>query len=611
MLAEMTPPIPPEASKEIEKVKSLVAKHFPVYDVRVSYDVVEFFVRIDKATLEDTFEKMREDMSGQGYIPMILYDKGEHIVTVARKPPQKFRSFYVNLAMLAVTLVTTIIAGAFYWAGYGTDSEELITAETLSMGFLTFALPLLGILGIHELGHYFMARHRKVAASLPFFIPFIPPLGTLGAFISLRDPIPNKKRLIEIGVAGPIAGFLLTIPIAILGLILTNDVAKPVPDNVDPSGMIGVGFPLIYMWIAELVPATGDYLLHPTAFAAWVGFLVTAINLLPAGQLDGGHIARALLGSRAKYLSWAVVGVLVALSYWYTGWILFALFVLFVGVRHPPPLNDISELDWKRKGLGAFAIVMLVIAFVPQPLSPISADYSFELEPLADTNATISAGASMVFPVDVNNTGNALNEIRFVTESGTSELTVKYKSHSEEDSAYVSSYRMFLNSSEASTLDLMVMVAASAVPGDVDRVVVKAVSANTSIERRVELNITVGNPIVTFQHDTEMFVPIGDQANSTVEVENLGDSSVSLTMQVVSSYSWVVAVVYAAPTEYQNATDWLNLTVPAQGSVNFTLTVLALDPAYSNVYDVTIGVYYNEDGNLVFLQNLAIEVTVG
>jgi len=605
----MTPPIPPEASKEIEKVKSLVAKHFPVYDVRVNYDVVEFFVRIDNATLEDTFERMREEMAGQGYIPMIIYDKGEHIVTVARKPAQRFRSFYVNLAMLAITLVTTIVAGAFYWSGYGTDGDALLTAETLGMGFLTFALPLLGILGVHELGHYFMARRRKVAASLPFFIPFIPPLGTLGAFISLRDPIPNKKRLVEIGVAGPIAGFLLTIPIAIIGLILTNEVAKPVPDNVDPSGMIGVGFPLIYMWISELVPATGDYLLHPTAFAAWVGFLVTAINLLPAGQLDGGHIARALLGRRAKFLSWAVVAVLIVLSYWYTGWILFALFVLFLGVKHPPPLNDISGLDWKRKGLGIFAIVILIIAFVPTPLSPISADYSFELEPQVDANATISAGASMVFPVTVNNTGNALNEIRFVTESGSSDFLVRYKQQTEDDSAYESTYRMFLNSSELRTLDISVTVASDAVPGENASVVVKAISANTSIERRLELNITTGNPIVTFQHESEIFIPIGDRANSTIEIENAGSASVDLTMEVVSSYMYIDAILYTTSPEDPGATTWLNVTVPALSNATAGLTIFVWSPAYSGVYDVTVRVYYNEDGNLVFLQNIAIQVT--
>jgi hypothetical protein len=365
------------------------------------------------------------------------------------------------------------------------------------------------------------------------------------------------------------------------------------------------------MWISELGPATGDYLLHPTAFAAWVGFLVTAINLLPAGQLDGGHIARALLGNRAKYLSWAVVGVLIVLSYWYTGWILFALFVLFIGVKHPPPLNDISGLDWKRKGLGIFAIVMLVIAFVPQPLSPISPDYSFELEPQGDTNATVSAGASIVFPVTVNNTGNALNEIRFVTESGTSDFVVRYKQQTEDDSAYGSTYRMFLNSSESRTLDISVTVVSDAVPGENASVVVKAASANTSIERRLELNITTGSPIVTFQHESEIFIPIGDQANSTIEIQNAGSASVALTMQVVSSYAWILAVVYTPPTEYSDATAWLNVTVPALGNVTAWLTILVLDPAYSNAYDVTVSVYYNEDGNLVFLQNIVIQVTAG
>ncbi|MDQ1371243.1 MAG: Peptidase protein [Candidatus Thermoplasmatota archaeon] len=309
---------PPDATKEIELVKGLVARHFPVYDVKVDYDVVQFYCKIDDATLEDSFEKLREDMSPHGYIPMVTYDKGEHIIMVARKPAAKYKSVGVNLAMLIVTFVAMMFAGIYNWSSYAdVPSDELYSAGTVFNGILYFALPLMAILGVHELGHYFMARRRKVAASLPFFIPSFPPLGTFGAFISLRDPIPNRKSLLEIGVAGPLAGLALAIPIGILGLMLTNAGAKLVPEDIGSENLVQISFPMIYLWLERLVPIQGDYLLHPTAFAAWVGFLVTALNLLPAGQLDGGHIARALFGHHAKYASWAAIAVLIALSFFY------------------------------------------------------------------------------------------------------------------------------------------------------------------------------------------------------------------------------------------------------------------------------------------------------
>ena len=384
---------PPDASKEIELVKGLVARYFPVYDVKVNYDVVQFFCRIDETTLEDNFERLREEMSPHGYIPMITYDKGEHVIMVGRKPPAKYKSIYVNLAMLVITFLAMMFAGILDWGSYADVPEnEMFSAENILTGILVFTLPLMAILGVHELGHFFMARRRKVAASLPFFIPSVPPLGTFGAFISLRDPIPNRKSLLEIGVAGPLAGLALAIPIGILGLILTNMEARPVPLDIGSEGLVRISFPMIYLWLEELVPLQGDYLLHPTAFAAWVGFLVTALNLLPAGQLDGGHIARALLGPNAKYASWAAIAALIALSFYYWSWLLFAILILFLGAKHPPPLNDITKLDTRRKMVGVFAFVVLIIAFVPIPMTPVLADCSFEMTSVDDTAVTIVPG---------------------------------------------------------------------------------------------------------------------------------------------------------------------------------------------------------------------------
>ena len=209
----------------------------------------------------------------------------------------------------------------------------------LLMGAITFAFPLMLILGLHELGHYFMSRRHHVSASLPFFIPLPPypvsPLGTMGAFISVREPIPNKKALLDIGIAGPICGFIVALPVTILGLFLTVRYAHPVPADV--TNYFIPGDSILYLAIGWLFPGSANYMIHPVAFAGWVGFLVTSINLLPVGQLDGGHIAQAILGEKAKFLGYASIGLMLVIGLYAPSWLFFAFFVILLGIRHPPP----------------------------------------------------------------------------------------------------------------------------------------------------------------------------------------------------------------------------------------------------------------------------------
>lgn len=495
----MVPPIPPEASKEIELIKALVAKHFPVYDVRVSYDVVQFFCRIEPTILEESFDQMREEMAAQGYIPMLTYEKGEHIVQVARKPKTKYRSVYVNLAFLIITMITTSLAGLSLWVGYAdVPSDERWAAESWLMGALTFAIPLLLILGVHELAHYYMARRRRIAASLPFFIPGPPTLiGTFGALISIRDPIPNRKAMLEIGVAGPIAGFVLSIPLAILGLILTNDGAKLVPVN-EGGNVINISFPAIYIFLEQLVPIEGDYMLHPTAFAAWAGVFVTALNLLPVGQLDGGHVARALMGDKARYLSWATLAAMIALSMFFFGWLILAILVLFLGARHPPPLNDISKLGKKRTIVGVLTLSILLVGFVPVPLVIVGEDHSFDMSAIGDTNATIAQNGTRLFAVHVNNTGNILNHIEFSKKSSPNFWTVVFKRSDQNDSAYTENYDLALNSDESAAMDVLVLAPGTAVVGNVENVVIQAISRNSTFGRQLSFNLTVVDSLSTY-----------------------------------------------------------------------------------------------------------------
>ena len=562
----MTPPIPPEATKEIEFVKSLVARHFPVYDVRVTYDVVEFFCRVDNTTLEDEFERLRVEMGESGYIPMMIYDKGEHIVTVAKKPLTKYRSIYVNIALLIITFFTVMLAGIIYWVGYdGRELGDMLAPDVLLMALLTFTLPLMGILGVHELGHYFAAKRRHVAASLPFFIFGPPPLGTFGAFISLRDPIPNKKALLEIGMAGPIAGLLLALPLGFLGASLTNAVANPAPVNVGSGGVLSINYSVLTWLISQLVPLEGSYLMHPLEFAAWVGFLVTALNLLPFGQLDGGHVARALLGSRSKYLGYATIAILLGLGMYYTGWLIFALFVFILGARHPPPLNDISPLGKKRAAAGILTFVLLMFAFVPVPMEEIKADYSFSLEPSEDVNITLALGGAMVTSFVVENVGNAWTEIGFGSGEPLSEAwsaTFKFPDRTD----YADNLTVVLNSSESVTVDLRNSLGFTMEVGQNYILEVKGTALNSSkVVRQINYNVSVAQAMFDyFVWQASNLVTPGNSTYANIQFNNTGAEDLSLTLEPSGDLPAFVDLVLNSGG--YNITGHVNITVAPSGS---------------------------------------------
>ncbi|MEM0449365.1 MAG: site-2 protease family protein [Methanomassiliicoccales archaeon] len=392
-----------DQSAEVNLIKSLVAAHFKVYEVKVSYETIELLVTPEQSTLEQNFEALRRDLYSRGYIPVLEYSGGEYKITVLRKPPLPKRRNWLNLAFLTATILTTVYTGTILYASYSNQSQAL-SLENVVMGALTFALPLMLILGAHELSHYFMSKRHDLDASLPYFIPAWPPIGTFGAFISMREPMPNKKALVDIGVAGPIAGLLMSIPILIIGLLL-NAGATPNPDAV-PAGQLAINTPLLFDLFMFLLPIPEGAVLHPMAFAAWVGIFVTAINLLPAGQLDGGHIARGLLGKNAIFLSFATVALLLILGFvFYLGWLLFAFLIIVLGLNHPAPLNDVSKLDTKRIAVGAFAVVLLVSSFVFVPIYQIPYVDTFDMKVEGNNETNISPGGQALFFVSVQNTG--------------------------------------------------------------------------------------------------------------------------------------------------------------------------------------------------------------
>ena len=359
----------------VNLLRSTIQRYFIVNDVRFDRDAFAFFIQLDPKSLEEDFDDLRREMLDLGYVPMLLKERSGHIIYVTRKPERRFWSIYVNIALLMATIGTTIMAGMLFVASY--EDTPFWSWETAGLGALYFALPIMLVLGVHEMGHYLMARRHRVAASLPFFIPAPTILGTFGAAISLREPIHSKRALIDIGFAGPIVGFVAAIFVTILGFKLTA--WDPHPAGDDASEYMILGTPIIYNLLAYLVPTPPDVLIHPTAFAGWVGFLVTAINLLPAGQLDGGHITRALFAEKAKFVGIATVVAMVALSWLtgYWGWMFFIVFILLV-LHHPPPLNDISPLPANRMFVGVATLIMLVVCFVPAPFMPADLDPQLE-----------------------------------------------------------------------------------------------------------------------------------------------------------------------------------------------------------------------------------------
>jgi len=399
---------PSTIGEEIERLKSVISSRFSIYDIRVTYDAVIFFISANPDTLEQDFDEVRKVLVPQNYIPFLQRHGGEMTITVGKRKPIGKKGNIPNIVLLVLTLISTTVTGAFLWAGYYEESS-IFTLSNILNGIVFFVVPVMLILGTHEMGHYVVAKRHHVNASLPYFLPSIPPIGTLGAFISIRDPFPSRRALLEIGIAGPIAGFLVTIPVAVVGFILTQ--MNPVPPQILPPGAEVFSVPFLYSLILSLFRFPSSTSIFPTAFAAWVGFFATALNLLPAGQLDGGHVARALLGESSKYLGWATLLAMVILSFGFESWLLMALFVLLVGFRHPPPLNDVTKLKLNRKMLGAIAAAMFLVTFTPFPVTSVPANLSYSMTATPQNISIPNSTSTGQLMISISNQGNTLETI--------------------------------------------------------------------------------------------------------------------------------------------------------------------------------------------------------
>jgi membrane-associated protease RseP (regulator of RpoE activity) len=282
-----------------------------------------------------------------------------------------------HVAALLLTVLSTTYVGALHWAAFssGLDTAAVdATSAPFWLGGLVFSLPVLAILGSHELGHYLACRYYDVDATLPWFLPAPLPLtGTLGAFIRLREPIPHARALFDIAVAGPLAGFVVAVPLLIAGVAAS----KVVPLPADGGGLI-LGDPLLFQIVERavwgMIPDSQALYVHPMGLAAWFGLLATALNLFPFGQLDGGHITYALFGDRARWLSMATLAGTLALAAASLSWAAWTVMLLAMtalqGVGHPPTGDDTQSLGRTRLALAVAAALVFVLSFTPRPIEP-------------------------------------------------------------------------------------------------------------------------------------------------------------------------------------------------------------------------------------------------
>ncbi|MDP3029198.1 MAG: site-2 protease family protein, partial [Deltaproteobacteria bacterium] len=277
----------------------------------------------------------------------------------------KGSSIAVNILLFLLTVISTTAAGALQ---QGVSLAALFKDWTLITRGIPFSFTLLAILIAHEMSHYFVSRYHGVRVTLPFFIPAPSVIGTFGAFIRIKSPMEDRRVLLDIGLSGPLGGAVVAIPVLYIGLKMSTIQIMLKPTGVELGSSI-----LLDQMVRFTLGKLPDYyqvVLHPVAFAGWIGLLVTSLNLIPIGQLDGGHIAYAILGEKSKKLAIGcfIALIILGLVGW-SGWFIWAGLLYVMGWQHPPPLNPAIPLDTKRKWLGVLALILFVVTFTPTPFS--------------------------------------------------------------------------------------------------------------------------------------------------------------------------------------------------------------------------------------------------
>jgi membrane-associated protease RseP (regulator of RpoE activity) len=390
---------------EPDTIDAIVARYFRVDEMTFGDPKQGYYLRYRGELLIDSveaYDRMAEALRIRNLTPLFRLEDGRQTVLLVRSLPQpKPSQVWVNVVLFFLTVVSVLFAGT----SMATFSTPLPSDDMGKIAFLMthlaagwpFAVSLLAILLAHEFGHYFVGRARGAAVTLPYFIPFpFSPIGTMGAAIQMKSIPKNKRALFDLAVAGPLAGLVVAVPILLLGLHLsTLDTITKVPGGfIEGNSLLyilakyitfgkllplpanTIGVPLLLHWISYFfigipVPVGGtDVYIGQVAWAGWVGLLVTFLNLIPAGQLDGGHIIYAVFGRNVRKAVPVILIVTFIMGFFWNGWWLWTLLIFLLGRSYAEPLDQITQLDTRRKLLAALMLVVFLLVLTPIPFIP-------------------------------------------------------------------------------------------------------------------------------------------------------------------------------------------------------------------------------------------------
>jgi len=391
---------------ETDTLTPIVSRYLRIDDLTWGDPKKDFIIRYrGQLYNEDSaaaYDELAHTLRQMEITPLFRLEGKQHVILLKRgiiRPKES--KIWVNIALFAATVFSVILAGAIYTYQGPEPSDPTELAYNLLLSLwkgLPFAASLLAILLAHEFGHYLAARFHNTKVTLPYFIPFpLSPFGTMGAFINIKELPKNKRVMLDIGLAGPLAGLVIAIPILLLGISLSP--VEQLPLSVPPQqGFVLEGNSALYLlakyavkgellpqpaqppanpvfyWLRYIFTSTPlpwggkDVMMHPIAWAGWAGLLVTALNLIPAGQLDGGHLMFVLLGKKAVRFVPFIIGILLLLGFIWSGWWLWAALIFFLGRVYMEPLDLITPLDLPRKLLAVVGVILFFLVFTPVPM---------------------------------------------------------------------------------------------------------------------------------------------------------------------------------------------------------------------------------------------------
>lgn len=392
-----------------EMIRRYVERIFIIDDITTGDQKDGYITRyrghLRSADSEQAYAQLSEQLRPLGMTPLFRKENDRHIILIIEgiQNPKKSNP-WINLLLFILTIFSVLLTGAMYGSDQPFTGGIWQSIISVFVNGWPFAVSMLAILAAHEFGHYLMGRHHGINVTLPYFIPFpLSPFGTLGAFINMKEIPRNRRQLLDISLAGPFAGLFVAIPVLYIGLRLSSlntleavppagqmlsmegnsllyllmkylAFGKLLPSPVDLNGVNPLVYWITYFFTGKPYPVGGmDVLLDPVAWAGWAGMLVTALNLIPAGQLDGGHIIFVLFGKEtALRLRPVILVSLIVLGFVWNGWWLWAAIIFFLGRIYAEPLDLITELDGKRKALAVLALFAFLLVFTPVPLNVIS-----------------------------------------------------------------------------------------------------------------------------------------------------------------------------------------------------------------------------------------------